>query len=66
MSTKKPEAGGGEPAFKPEPDAWARFEKAVDKVVKTPPQHRAVRKRKDKEPPPACAPRSPSPSDETA
>lgn len=30
-------------AFVPEPDAWERFEKAVDKVVKAPPQHRPSR-----------------------
>ncbi len=40
---KKPEAPGPEPAFEPAPDAWERFEKAMDKVVKAPPQHRSGR-----------------------
>jgi hypothetical protein len=26
------------------PDAWARFERAADVVVKSPPQHRVVKK----------------------
>jgi hypothetical protein len=26
------------------PDAWARFERAADVVVKTPPQHRVAKK----------------------
>jgi hypothetical protein len=26
--------------FKPEPDAWARFERAMDQVLKSGPQHR--------------------------
>ena len=26
-----------------EPDAWERFEKAMDKVAKAPPQHRGTR-----------------------
>jgi hypothetical protein len=29
-----------------EPDAWARFERAVDVVAKSPPQHRAKAKQK--------------------
>jgi hypothetical protein len=29
-----------------EPDAWQRFERAVDVVVKSPPQHREKPKRK--------------------
>jgi hypothetical protein len=29
-----------------EPDAWRRFERAVDVVAKSPPQHRAVKKKK--------------------
>lgn len=29
--------------FEPAPDAWERFEKAVDKVAKAPPQHRAAK-----------------------
>jgi hypothetical protein len=29
-----------------EPDAWARFERAVDVVAKSPPQHRVKAKRK--------------------
>ncbi len=29
--------------LKTEPDAWERFEKAMDKVVKAPPQHRSGR-----------------------
>ncbi len=32
-----------EPTLEPEPDAWERFEKAMDKVVKAPPQHRSGR-----------------------
>ena len=27
-----------------EPDAWARFERAIDVVAKSPPQHRVKRK----------------------
>jgi hypothetical protein len=27
-----------------EPDAWQRFERAVDVVVKSPPQHRTTKK----------------------
>lgn len=41
MDPKKPDAPGPEPDFDPAPDAWERFEKAVGKVVKAPPQHRA-------------------------
>jgi hypothetical protein len=33
-----------EPEF--HPDAWSRFERAVDVVAKSPPQHRAKAKRK--------------------
>jgi hypothetical protein len=29
-----------------EPDAWQRFERAVDVVVKSPPQHRKAKKKK--------------------
>jgi hypothetical protein len=29
-----------------EPDAWQRFERAVDVVAKSPPQHRIATKRK--------------------
>jgi hypothetical protein len=31
-----------------EPDAWARFERAVDVVAKSPPQHRAAKKKSPK------------------
>jgi hypothetical protein len=31
-----------------EPDAWQRFERAVDVVAKSPPQHRVVKKKKAK------------------
>ena len=31
-----------------EPDAWSRFERAVDVVVKSPPQHRVKPKAKQK------------------
>ena len=35
------------------PDAWAAFERAVDVVVKAPPQHRSAKKREpNKSPPP--------------
>ena len=30
------------------PDAWARFERATDVVVKAPPQHRVAKKKKAK------------------
>jgi len=43
------------------PDAWARFERAADVVVKAPPQHRAAKKKKSKTVPvkkPKRAPRS--------
>jgi hypothetical protein len=30
------------------PDAWARFERAVDVVAKSPPQHRKAKKRRQK------------------
>jgi hypothetical protein len=29
-----------------EPDAWSRFERAVDVVAKSPPQHRVAKKKK--------------------
>jgi hypothetical protein len=29
-----------------EPDAWQRFERAVDVVAKSPPQHRVAKKKK--------------------
>jgi len=29
-----------------EPDAWKRFERAVDVVAKSPPQHRSLKKKK--------------------
>jgi hypothetical protein len=29
-----------------EPDAWQRFERAVDVVSKSPPQHRVAKKKK--------------------
>ncbi len=45
----KPTDEKQEPAFKPEPGAWERFEKAMDKVVKAPPRHRAARKGKGKD-----------------
>jgi hypothetical protein len=35
-----------------EPDAWARFERAVDVVAKSPPQHRVKEKPKAKKPAP--------------
>jgi hypothetical protein len=39
-----------EPAPKIEtyPDAWARFERAIDVVAKSPPQHRIKKKQKRK------------------
>lgn len=38
-----------------EPDAWARFERAVDVVAKSPPQHRAKpTKRNRKKPKPSA------------
>jgi len=33
-----------------EPDAWQRFERAVDVVAKSPPQHRMAAKKKKKTP----------------
>lgn len=32
-----------EPLTESEPDAWAAFERAIDVVVKTPPQHRTAK-----------------------
>ena len=29
-----------------EPDAWQRFERAIDVVAKSPPQHRVAKKKK--------------------
>jgi hypothetical protein len=41
---KKPE----KPEVELEPDAWQRFERAVDVVAKSPPQHRVAKlKKKD-------------------
>jgi hypothetical protein len=34
-----------------EPDAWSRFERAVDVVAKSPPQHRTKAKRKPRKSP---------------
>ena len=36
---KKEVAEAGEPPVELEPDAWERFEAAVDKMVKAPPAH---------------------------
>jgi hypothetical protein len=36
------------PELELEPDAWQRFERAVDVVAKSPPQHRAAKKTKAK------------------
>jgi hypothetical protein len=33
-----------------EPDAWARFERAVDVVAKSPPQHRKAKRKARKSP----------------
>jgi hypothetical protein len=43
----------GDPKKEPEfhPDAWARFERAVDVVAKSPPQHRTRSKRKSNKSP---------------
>jgi hypothetical protein len=38
---KKPSSAG----IDLEPDAWSRFERAVDVVAKSPPQHRVKRKK---------------------
>ena len=38
----------------PLPDAWKRFEKAMDKVVKAPPQHRSTRPPKKRDAPAAA------------
>ena len=43
--SKKPRAEEVSDLF---PDAWARFERAVDVVAKSPPQHRVKAKRKSK------------------
>jgi hypothetical protein len=46
--TKKPQA---QKEIELEPDAWRRFERAVDVVAKSPPQHRTkkpVRKKRKK------------------
>ena len=40
--TAKAKAGSKEPEFKP--DAWQRFERTVDVVMKSPPQHRVKAK----------------------
>ena len=54
MDPKEPRVPGREPpGFKAEPDAWERFEKAVDKVVKAPPQHRSARPPKERDAPAA-------------
>jgi hypothetical protein len=41
--TKKPQA---QKEIELEPDAWQRFERAVDVVSKSPPQHRVAKKKK--------------------
>ncbi len=60
MNTKKPiasdlpagsDVSGQNETFKPEPDAWERFEKAVGKVVKAPPRHRGARPPTDRRAP---------------
>jgi hypothetical protein len=43
MDAKKPDAPERQADFEPAPDAWERFEKAMDKVVKAPPQHRTAK-----------------------
>jgi hypothetical protein len=50
-----------EPEF--EPDAWSRFERAVDVVAKSPPQHRTKSKQKVRKSP---AKRSPKRASSTA
>jgi hypothetical protein len=40
------------------PDAWARFERAVDVVAKSPPQHRSAGKPKNKKAKSAAKPKS--------
>jgi hypothetical protein len=47
MNAKKPQAI--EP-IELKPDAWQRFELAVDQVIKSPPQHRAAKKAPPKKP----------------
>jgi hypothetical protein len=41
--TKKPQT---QKEIELEPDAWQRFERAVDVVAKSPPQHRIAKKKK--------------------
>jgi hypothetical protein len=40
--TKKPQK---EKEIELEPDAWQRFERAIDVVAKSPPQHRVAKKK---------------------
>jgi len=41
---KKPQSKKSESELEFEPDAWQRFERAVDTVSKSPPQHKAKKK----------------------
>jgi hypothetical protein len=41
--SKKPDSSKG---IEFEPDAWKRFERAVDVVAKSPPQHRTKKKKR--------------------
>jgi hypothetical protein len=50
----------GAPLFGLEPDAWERFERAVDIVVKSPPQHRTEQRRALQNQPNATLLRPPS------
>lgn len=49
MRVKKPREGTSD--IEPLPDAWERFERAVDVVMKSPPKHQSAPPRKPKERP---------------